>query len=181
MKFTVDDSQGNAMLRRLVSRLNRPGAFVKSWAVQTQKKAQTNARAKGGKRFWADFARRIVITEVTETSAVLLNDHYAANQKQFGGVIEAKDKAALTIPITKEAKGKTAKEFKEGGRKLFVLPGSKGVLGYADGKKKFHALFVLRRRTRRQKADPWMPTDGEIIAIAIREAGWWLEKQLGSV
>ncbi len=181
MRITVDPSQGNAELRRLAARLDHPRPFLKSWVTGVKSKAQANARAKGGRRFWQDFARHIVVTESTDVSATLLNDHYAAAIKEFGGVIKPVNKRALTIPIAPEARGKTAGEFETGGRKLFVLPKDRGdtigLLGYADARKKFHPLFVLRTRSV-QRPDPWMPTDSEQIALGLREAAFWVERQL---
>jgi hypothetical protein len=108
------------------------------------------------------------------------SDHFAAAQKQFGGVIEAKKKEALTIPISDEAKGKTVREFKSGGRPLFTVPGKSpetmGILGYsAHGE--FFPMFVLRKRTKKQAPDKWFPEEAEITSLGMNEAAFWLEKE----
>ncbi len=182
----IDTTQGDAELKRLVKKLDHPRPFLKSWAQSSAKKAQANSRAKGGRRFWSDFARRIRVTTVTDTFALVENDHYAANIKQYGGEIRPKNARALTIPVSDEAKGKRAGEFETGGRSLFtrsvfLLPSDKaetiGVLGYSDEQNAFHPLFVLRTKSV-QKPDPWWPTDREIMDLGIKEARWWVERQL---
>ena len=95
---------------------------------------------------------------------------------------------ALTIPITDEAKGKTAYEFERPDRPLFVVsektgdPGTIGVLGYAKKTRKknvsaFHPLFVLRKYAK-MKPDPWFPTKNRIEFLAQREAEFLLRREM---
>ena len=99
---------------------------------------------------------------------------------EFGGVVRPITARALTIPVTAEAKGKTAYEFERPDRPLFVVsektgdPGTIGVLGYAKKTRKenvsaFHPLFVLRKYAK-MKPDPWFPTKNRIEFFASREA-----------
>lgn len=168
-------------LRTKVRKLIDIQPMLKTWGVKTRQKAQANARAKGGRSFWADIAKRTLVKSVSNTIVEVVCHHFAGAIKQFGGIIKPKKAKALTIPIAPEAKGKTAAEFELGGRDLFVLksdnadPDSRGILGYSDGDQ-FHALFALRTKSV-QKPDPWWPTDSEIIALGHAEADYHLNKQ----
>lgn len=177
MKITVTADTASPAVRDLLARLQHPVGMFKVWSGRIARKAQANALAKGGRNFWREIARDVRVFSVSNDGAVVGCSHVAAAQKQFGGTIRAKNAGALTIPIAPEAKGRRASEFLTADRKLFVLPGSNGVLGYADTSG-FHALYVLRASVT-QKADPWWPTDAEIEAEGLRAANAWLSYEGG--
>lgn len=176
----------DADLRAFVEHLAIPRPFLTVWGQRVAKQARSNARAKGGRHFWQDLARSVRVAAVSADAVSVHTSHVAAAQKQFGGVIEAKNKRALTIPVSDEAKGKRASEFEGGGRDLFVLetdgsnPDTIGLLGYSDDDQ-FHALFVLRRRTRPQAADPWWPETADVQAMGLQEAAGWVQRGLDQV
>jgi hypothetical protein len=177
----IDSTDAERGLANLAARLKRTRPFIKTWAGRVARLARMNARAKGGRSFWRELADRTAVTMVSDDSAIVYNDHPVAAHKQFGGTIRPKNRRALTIPISDEAKGKTAGEFAAGGRDLFVLPSDKadtiGILGYDEPGVGFHPLFVLRTKVT-QKPDPWFPTVPEIEGIGIGEALWWLDREL---
>lgn len=176
-QIKVDSREAEAELIRIASKLADERPFIKTWGNSVAKKARDNARKKSkGGRFWKSLARSVRVRMITAGAAEISSDHIAAAQKQYGGVIRAKNAAALTIPITPEAEGKRAKEFEAGGRDLFVPRGT-NVLGYSeDGE--FHGLFALVKQTKRQKAEPWFPEPVEINRLGIIEAEFWLDRQL---
>jgi len=170
-------------LAEFAARLGSLRTPMLRWGQAVAKQARDTARARPGKRFWADLARSVQVRAVAEESVSVHSTHVAAAQKQFGGPIVPKPGGAraLTIPITDEARGKRAAEFEAGGRDLFVLPRDQGdtvgILGYSDGRDTFHALFVLRRRVV-QKPEPWWPTADEAIAHGNREFARHIQEQL---
>lgn len=173
--------------RDLVSLARRLGNVrnpLMRWGQRTAKTARENARAKGGRRFWFEVARSVSVRTVGAEAVSVATDHVAAAQKQYGGMIEAKNAKALTIPVSEEAKGRRASEFEGGGRKLFVLPSQSGdpsaigVLGYDDDGT-FHGLFALRRRLKApQRAEPWWPTVAEVAEFGRAEFARWIGEQL---
>ena len=155
-------------------------AFVKNWANAIAIEARNNARAKGGRRWWKELARSLQVREVTAESIDVGTNYRGAALKQFGGMITPDKARALTIPISAEAKGKTAYDFERSGKNLFVIsentgdPSTIGVLGYEKATRKkgvtaFQPLFVLRTSVF-QDADPWFPQPARIIAVARSEA-----------
>lgn len=73
--------------------------------------------------------------------------------QQYGGVIRPVEKKALTIPVTADARGRTARQFEQAtGKKLFVVKGKEnkdpqhiGSLVWEDPGGELHAAFVLRK------------------------------------
>jgi hypothetical protein len=164
-------------LKKLIKSLSNPRAFHKTWGHAVARLAKRNAREKSeGGSFWKGIADSTQVTEVSNRGAIVESRHFAGAHKHFGGVIRAKAAKALTIPISDEARGKRASEFKDGGRELFVAPGT-SVLGYSDGEK-FCGLFALRKSVT-QKPEPWWPSDSEAYALGLREADYWLEQEGG--
>lgn len=181
IQFRVDVTMDND-LRNKAARLSNTLPLIKTWGKGVERLAKQNARRHPG-RFWREIADSVQLFAVDEYTQIVESNHVAAAQKQFGGVIRAKNKKALTIPVADEAKGKRAGEFETGGRHLFVMRSAKvknqdtvGVLGYSVGGE-FHPLFVLRTKVY-QAPQQWWPTEVEVIAIANREADFWLQKQL---
>ena len=168
------------MVRAVMQNLKLRMTFLKNWANSAAIEARGNARAKGGRRYWKDLARSLQVRQVSETAVSVSSSQIGAGLKQYGGVVRPITARALTIPVTAEAKGKTAYEFERPDRPLFVVsektgdPGTIGVLGYAKKTRKenvsaFHPLFVLRKYAK-MKPDPWFPTENRIAVLAVREA-----------
>lgn len=72
--------------------------------------------------------------------------------QQYGGTITPKNKRALTIPVTAEARGMRAATFeKKYNRNLFVVGANReqgeGTLAWEDEAGKLHAAFVLRKKS----------------------------------
>ena len=76
--------------------------------------------------------------------------------QQLGGEITPKKKRALTIPVTAEAKGRSARQFTaDTGKKLFMVKGEAakknpdviGSLVWEDPMGDLHAAYVLRKRS----------------------------------
>jgi len=183
-------SNARALDRDIVATAARLGDVrvpMLRWAQRTAIRARENARAKPGRRFWRDIARSVSVASIGTDAMSVHSAHVAAAQKQFGGVIESRPGGPpLTIPIATEARGRRASEFEGGGRDLFTLPSKSGgadaigILGYSDGGGEFHALFALRRRTRRQDAKPWWPTQAETIDYGRDEFARYLSEVLRS-
>jgi len=151
--------------------------FLLAWGRAVAVQAQRNALAKGGRRLWRDLARSVNVRTLGPDGVEVFSSHVAAAQKQFGGPIEAPGKgpgshgaSMLTIPIRgSRAEGKTVAEFEAGGDKLFVLGKQDGERGGilcatgADGAPEH--LFILTKRTKPQRAQPWFPDDKTIADI----------------
>ena len=159
--------------------LRNKAKFLKIWANSVAMEARRNARAKGGRRYWQDLARSLQVRNISKETIDIGTNQKGATLKQFGGEIRPDKAKALTIPISPEAKGRTAYEIERTGKKLFVIsqktgdPGTVGVLGYArkskSGDSDFRPLFVLRTRVF-QDADPWFPSTIQVMRLAQREA-----------
>lgn len=174
--FLIAQDTLTPILERLARKLTpaQQSGFLLGWGRAVAVQAQRNALAKGGRRFWRELARSVNVRALSSAGVEVASDHVAAAQKQYGGAIEAPGKGpgshgarALTIPIPgSEAEGKTVADFVLGSPKLFVL-GKKdgeraGVLGFSEGGV-FHALFILRKRTKRIAAEPWFPDDAKAL------------------
>lgn len=180
MAFARITDTATPRLRWLMGRLQAGGQqrFLLNWAVAVRKQAITECLSKGGRRFWREMARSIQV-EQSSGAMVVEAKHRAAAQKQYGGVIAAKGKAAggsdyLTIPIEgSEAEGKDAGKFALGGYELFALgmkDDNRGVLGYTGKDGEFVPLFVLVPKTKPQKADPFFPDDHTVAEFGVEEA-----------
>lgn len=176
MGFAIVTDTFTPKIGRWALRLKSPQIrqrFLKGWGAKIRKQAILNARAKGGRRLWREISNAVDIQSVNANAVDVRATHAAAAQKQYGGKIRARGKAAggadyLTIPIAPEAEGQSAAKFALGGRNLFVFPNS-NLLGYME-EDSFHPLFALVKETRPQRADPWWPTDDFIEEQGIKEA-----------
>ena len=164
------------VLQRLVGKLDaqQQTGFVLAWGRAVAVQAQRNALAKGGRRFWRDLARSVNVRALNADGVEVASDHVAAAQKQYGGPIEAPGKGPgshgaqfLTIPIPgSAAEGRMAGEFDH----LFVLgkkddaKGRGGVLARNVGGE-VERLFILTKRTKPQRPDPWFPSEEKTLEI----------------
>lgn len=187
--FAIAQDTLTPILHRLAGKLTteQQAGFVLAWGRGVALQAQRNALAKGGRRFWRALARSVNVRQVSPAGVEVASDHVAAAQKQFGGPIEAPGKGPgshnakfLTIPIPgSSAEGRMAGEFGN----LFVLGkqddpnGRGGVLARAGAGGEVEPLFILVRRTKPQRPDPWFPDEKATLVIGERLA----EKKLASL
>lgn len=175
----IDVPHMESMEVSLNYQLRNKTAFLKNWANSVAIEARQNARAKGGRRWWKDLAKSLQVRNISKEAIDIGTRQKGAMLKQYGGEIRPVNAKALTVPISPEAKGRTAYEIERTGKKLFVIsqkngdPGTVGVLGYArtrkSGDSDFRPLFVLRTRVF-QEADPWFPPADQVMRLARREA-----------
>lgn len=176
MGAAVQVDTATPMLKALAGRIRAVGgggAFTMRWGAAVRLEAQRRCLSKGGRSFWRDVARSIVVVPVPGGSARVEARHVASAQKQYGGPIRARGRAAggsdyLTIPIDPMAEGRRARSFALGGVGLFRAPGT-NVLGYAE-RGVFYGLYALVKKTRPQRADPFMPAGSEMLRMGQREA-----------
>lgn len=186
MSFVVAVDTATPALQRMAGILQgrgQGGKLVMRWGAVVRKEAMESAIGKGGRKFWRQVARSIKIVPQGDSAVEVKAEHVAAKQKQYGGPIRAKGKAAggaemLTIPISAEAENRRASDFALGGRVLFC----KGnVLGYNEAGSmgrivRFHPLFALVKSVE-QEPDPWFPEDARVLNLGENEA----ERLLGKV
>jgi hypothetical protein len=150
--------------------------------------ARKNARAKGGRGFWARIAGSVDYSLEGSDSVVVGATHYAARHKQFGGVISAPGKGAgsfrarmLAIPLPNCPRGKRSpRDWAPG--ELFRIKGKKGpLLARTKGKGKNKALEIIfaLRKSVEQRPDPWWP-DAAQIDTAIRRGIRVVAKAMGA-
>lgn len=91
--------------------------LFKSVEVCLKRRAQDNARAYGGKKFWPAIANS-VSSQSDENGLIVGSSHFAAAHKHFGGRISApgkgpmsKGRKNLTIPVNEQARRKNASDF----------------------------------------------------------------------
>ena len=174
----IDDDAVSKEFSSLVDRLRSRAPLFKTWAQATAKLARTGARShsKGG-RFWLAIADSVKIDSCGDSGATLTCHHFAGKHKHEGGTIRPKNKKCLTIPVSPEAVGKTCAEFALGGTPLFK-PKGMDVIGYSvDGA--FKAMFALRMSAV-QDPEPWWPPPSDVSDIGIKEANFWLNKQVSA-
>ena len=104
------------------------------------------------------------------------SSNWGLRLQQYGGEITPKNKRALTIPVTAEARGMRASTFeKKYGRNLFVVGRNReqgeGTLAWEDDAGKLHAAFVLRKKSvvkslRERRGHDAIPTEKEIAEWA---------------
>lgn len=96
--------------------------------------------------------------------------------QQYGGTITPKNKRALTIPVTAEARGMRAATFeKKYNRNLFVVGANReqgeGTLAWGDEAGKLHAAFVLRKKSvvkslRERRGHDAIPSEKDLVEWA---------------
>lgn len=104
------------------------------------------------------------VKKVTTTGATLENSHIGLAHKITGGVIRAKRKKFLTIPMHPQAHGLTAKQF---GRSIAPLFRVKNALMFEDNTGKLTPAYALKKSVNQA---PWPnalpPEDSYTTAFA---------------
>ena len=175
MGFAIVQDTFTPKIGRLAMLLQSPGrrtAFLTRWGGSIRNKARENCMKRGSSAFWRGIRDSVNVQSVGLDAVEVGSSHVAAAQKQFGGPIRARGKAAggadaLTIPIAPEAKGQSVAKFEAAGKRIFAI---KRVLGYSEESGEFHPLFVLCKQTRPQKAEPWWPENDFIEAEGVKHA-----------
>lgn len=102
--------------------------------------------------------------------------------QQLGGVITPKKKRALTIPVTAEARGRSARQFTaDTGKNLFMVKGEAakknpdviGSLVWEDPEGDLHAAYVLRKRSevpplKKRRGHDAIPSNEQLSDWAVR-------------
>lgn len=124
--------------------------------------------------FWLAVAGMVQNPQVENPTTVSVTvNHPAFAQKVFGGPIVAKVAAALTIPESPEAYGRTAAEFEQAtGLTLFLIHSGQGeferaLLAVKDGSGKGFAVEYLLTPRVEQKADPRALPDKSLLEQAV--------------
>lgn len=132
--------------------------FGNMYKTETVKRAR--ARSKGG-TFWSRIIGTIALEQKSDSVLVGTTSIYASH-KQTGGMIKAKFKKCLTIPISPESRNKNVGDFKD----LFKIKSKTGndILAQKDGDE-IKPLFILRKSVK-QKAEPFFPSNEETKPIA---------------
>lgn len=147
---------------------------------------RTRPNKLGGRRthMWNEFARSVNVSNLTDTGAAVVISDPRAAQKHLGGEIHAKRAKMLTIPVTPEAYGRTARTLaSELGIKLFVLgTGDRaGLFGQAGGGEHGIKMYYLLKRSVMQSPDPpegILPPEDEIKTVALTHAQNALLRQI---
>ena len=145
IKIKVDDAETMAKLRKI-----SPERFMRAWAIAVKnlarKRAQEAAAKSGGRSFWQREILPSVHEEVNPASARVYSDSHIAEHVHAGGVIRARLRKYLAIPLDKKLKKKGPKEVS------WYTPKDKPVfrprkygpgwvmLDYAGLKKELHTL-----------------------------------------
>jgi hypothetical protein len=99
--------------------------------------------------WWRGTASQWVIDSANENGAVMSNSHIGLAHKITGGIIRAKRKSSLTIPVHPKAHGLTAAGFSATIAPLFRV---KDVLAMKDKKGGITPVFALRKSVNQK---PW--------------------------
>ena len=176
--LTLASDSVSPLLQQVVATMQHPARLFLTWGTVVRRDTQRRARSKGGRRFWREVERSVRLAAASDTGVAVYTEHVAARQKEEGGAIEAKNAGALTIPVAPEAEGKRASEFPD----LFRLKSKAGsdllVNPMPDGG--IDPMFVLRKRTRPQKPDPFFTPNDVAAQLGEREALYWLEKGMAA-
>jgi len=181
--FAIALDTATPLFRRMAGRIQGQGRerrFLMRWGARVRRMAIANCLAKGGRRFWREMARSINIEE--EAGAVRVQaSHVAAAQKQYGGRIRAKGKAAggaeyLAIPVEGSGvENVPARRFVmsyglENVRFAINRATRKGVLGLPREGDEIDVKYALVKETEPQKPEPFFPSSGEVTDVGADEA-----------
>lgn len=163
-KIGIDASELGALADSINDKLRNSQEFMQYWAEDVRDLARDNALGYGS-GFWGEIARATRIESVSDSRAVIVNEHVAAWHKHAGGPIAVRNKNWLTIPMDPRARGKDVWRLRSEGYKIFrpgrnMKTGKEGCrfLAIVENKK-LVPLFALTKRTRPQRAFPWWPSE----------------------
>jgi hypothetical protein len=163
IQLRVDRDTATPHLQRLIAQAQRPRGIVAAALRAMRNYLVKHFRAldrsnptgmPGAKRqhFWLDVARSVQNPEIGDHSGSVTVSDPRTGYRLFGGTITAKRTQFLTIPVTGEAYGRTARVFEaETGNKLFPMG---GVLAYRSDKGAMPVVAYLLRRSVTKPAEP---------------------------
>lgn len=173
IQIRIQDNPFREMIEDINSPQQRMSLF-RAVGSRVARKARDNARAKGGKSFWAQIASSVSYRAGSD-QVVVGAAHYAAGHKETGGTISAPGKGpmsrnakSLAIPINPISYGKNPGDFNglfKAKNILFMKVGD-GII----------PLFVLKKSVF-QKAYPWFPQGEELNAVMKKAIDSWIQKQ----
>lgn len=179
-------SQRLSRPRGLAAVLGREGVTALKQHYRGLERRRPNKLGGERQHFW-----RAVADSVNQPSIdadgrriVIGISHPAIAQKVFGGTIVAKRAKALTIPVSKEAYGRTTRTFEhETGKKLFRITVGKGDLKLVgllatrqEGSEVAEIHYVLRRSVFQSPDPDALPPEGEFTARLVRRARTYLAR-----
>jgi hypothetical protein len=140
--------------------------------------APTHGPGRKVTQWWRGIANGWFVSSIATNGATLRNSAIGFSHKVTGGVIRAKRKKSLTIPIVPEAHGMTAREYS---RKISPLFRVKNVLAEsAETPQGFRAVFALRKSVNQKPTPNALPPEqGYVKAFmdaALREIIAFMEK-----
>lgn len=174
MQIVIDAGNGlDVLLDELVAKLGSLEELHFNWANAFVHAAQRNARAKGsGGGFWEEtVADSVELAEYSADGAVVTIGSEGAH-KQHGGTVRAKNAKALTIPLHAIARGKRVRELELDGIDVFRPKGT-NILAMTGPNGAMVPLYALCRSVT-HRAEPWLPTEQEIVAMGIGELNFLL-------
>lgn len=163
IEWRLDGLSTGELMQRIADRQRAFKRWGLSVAHAAKKSAQSHTQGGG---FWPSIASHVRVAEVDAEHALVVCDHFAARQKEFGGTIRAKNAKALTIPIHELARGRRARDLELTGVAIFRPPGTNILATTADDGRLI-PLYALVKSVR-QAPEPWWPTVDEIAAIGVK-------------
>jgi hypothetical protein len=196
--LTLDDQGLTVRLDRLSASLQKPSELLGVLGREARRIHVAHFRAKnrsepnrlGGKRtnFWTAVAASVhqPVLDAGDTRVRVTISHPAFRQKLQGGRISAKRSKALTIPVSKEAYGRTAETLeRQKGIRLFLLgrrDGQKrGVLAELSTRKGVIVHYVLKPFVNQQADPAALPPRQSLIDALVVRAQRFLTRQGGVV
>jgi hypothetical protein len=128
--------------------------------------------------FWKRMRDSVVPDSSVSKSEVVMDKAVAL--RLFGGIVKAKFKKFLTIPLTKDSYGKSARQFNN----LFVRDFGDGELYLSrfsgNGKtRRIENLYKLVKRTNHKSDPKVLPTEKDIKAAAYDAMHMYLKRKAG--
>ena len=190
MKIVFKSADLAEDLQKNIRNLSNPVPFFNSANTGLVNRARLNARNKGGRSFWEKIGDSVT-SEQGEKVLRVKSEMPEAIHAEYGGVIRARFRSMLTIPVHGDAKREDAEFFKlKYGKKFYIIriEGTKDSKGKAllvvqtgRGKAaKIKPIFVLKRETKVQKPRPWWLTDAQIDKVLNDNIRFWLAQSDGS-
>ncbi|MBN8245886.1 MAG: hypothetical protein J0L84_00420 [Verrucomicrobia bacterium] len=183
---TFNDHGFGQRLPILLRQLQRPAALLAVLGRDAANQYRTHFRMKnrtpnklGGKRtnFWRQVADSVQAPRLEngDQAVVISINHPAIAQKVMGGVIKPKRVKFLTIPVSPEAHGRTARTFEhETGLKLvFLKVGDRNAVLATHRGGGMQIEYVLTASVK-QAPDPTAVPDPDVVAgkLLVRAEGY---------
>jgi len=193
LTMTINDRGTAAALGQIYDRTTQPGAMLKVIGRRGANELKTHFRRHdqqgnklGARRshLWRQIADSVNSPTIASNTGVrisITNPVFA--QKVFGGPIRAKNAAALTIPVTREAYGRTAAVFEqETGIQLFLLRkkggGISNLLAGFPTAKHFKIYYVLVKQVDQAKDPNALPPQKDFGAAILDEATKFIQRDI---